>query len=138
MSGIYISSKVKHASRWRNFKEIGLPIISSWIDITPPNIIWNELWHQCIIDIKNADVLICYMEDGETYSGVLAEIGMALYSNTTIMIVCSDVMYEKHSILKHELVKRFSTIYEAFREAQYCRNVEKWDEKISYLLTNDL
>lgn len=82
---IYIASKAKHRPRWREFRDVmGYDIISQWIDTddefteNPEGLDYTKLWQACIQDVKDCDVLVLYVEEGEHLKGALVELGVAL------------------------------------------------------------
>lgn len=83
---IYIASKAKHRPQWRDFRSMGVPIISRWIDVPdehldrelPPGFDFDRLWTQCLEDVTRADITVVYVEEGEVLKGAILEVGAAL------------------------------------------------------------
>lgn len=81
---IYIASKAIHRPRWRSLRSAGVPIISRWIDVEdkysadPTGLDFANLWDMCVEDVRECDVLVCYVEQGEVLKGALVELGGAL------------------------------------------------------------
>lgn len=87
---IYITSKIKHAKKWRDLARKGYPLTCNWI--------WMELnpkddkqmssaWSQMIEDCRKSRVLIIYLEEGERLKGGLVEIGAVLGNGGAIFLV---------------------------------------------------
>lgn len=84
---IYIASKAIHRPMWRYLRDRwDFHIISTWID-TPDefigvtdevNLDYTKLWLSCVNDVRNCDVLVMYVEEGERMKGALIELGIAL------------------------------------------------------------
>lgn len=94
MIRVYPSSKVKHAQMWLDLHKTNPHAYfhARWLkhadlsmDPTPENS--KFLWLECVEDIKAADVLLFYTEEGEHYKGALVEVGMALAFGVKVIIV---------------------------------------------------
>jgi hypothetical protein len=90
-----MASKAKHGARWRQLREAGWPIISTWIDECEvgKTTDWADLWVRNIRESSRADVLIAYHEPGETMKGALVEIGASLSSGHVVLWVGLDREY---------------------------------------------
>lgn len=83
---IYIASKALHRPQWRDYRKLGVPIISRWIDTPdehldrelPAGFDFAQLWTQCVEDVVAADVTVVYVEHGEVLKGAILEVGVAL------------------------------------------------------------
>ncbi|ETX13655.1 hypothetical protein OCH239_09320 [Roseivivax halodurans JCM 10272] len=90
--GVYIASKaVAHGPRWQELRK-RLPVISTWIDESAPGLTldWPDLWDRCISEVISAEVLIVYMEPGETLKGAWIEVGAALGAGVPVLGVGID------------------------------------------------
>lgn len=87
--GIYIASKTKHAWRWRQLRDSGVPVISTWIDEAGEgeSADLSDLWRRCIEESKSAKALILYKEPEDTLKGAWVELGAALASGTKVYAV---------------------------------------------------
>jgi hypothetical protein len=94
---IYIASKAKHRPRWRDFRDVmGYDIISKWIDTEDTyigisvadnsDLDYTKLWRECVQDVKDCDVLVMYVEEGERMKGALIELGIALGLRKEIIV----------------------------------------------------
>lgn len=86
---IYVASKTKHAPMWKQLRDEGFPIVSSWIDEAglEETLDWNDLWSRCINEASTATTLIVYVLPGEILKGALVEVGAALSHNVPIIII---------------------------------------------------
>lgn len=97
--GIYMASKaIAHGPKWQALRGAGLPIISTWIDECDPGMTldWPDLWTRCLEEAVSAEVLIAYMEPGETLKGAWVEVGAALATGVPVI----GVGIEEFSIAK--------------------------------------
>lgn len=46
---------------------------------------WPDLWQRCLREATNADVLLVYMEPGETLKGAWIEVGAALAAGVPVI-----------------------------------------------------
>lgn len=79
--GIYIASKVKHAQRWVDLRDVGhAPIVSTWIDEAGEGESGDlaDLWRRCIAEASHASALVIYREADEILKGAWVELGAAL------------------------------------------------------------
>jgi hypothetical protein len=109
---IYIASKAKYASRWRELRASGVPIISSWIDWDEPKTTdgWRQLWELCVSEAAAADVLILYEEPGDVLKGALVETGICIGAGNRVYFAGER---GRHSIVNHPRVTVFGTIEDA-------------------------
>lgn len=84
---IYIASKTKHAPMWRLARQLGAPIISTWIDEPDPSPDFEMLWCRCIEEAAAADFVVLYAQHGEVFKGALVECGAALAAGRTVIQV---------------------------------------------------
>jgi nucleoside 2-deoxyribosyltransferase len=117
---IYIASKVKHAEKWRKLRKEGAKIISTWIDEAGEGqtYSYHVLACNCIEEIKEADALILYCEEGEMLKGALIEVGAALAFGKKVYAVgdCQSIsrVFKEHpnwyieDTVKHALLKAFT------------------------------
>ena len=72
MTRIYIASKVRHAPRWREYRDRGSPIISTWIDEAEEGqtASYAELWKRIYAEVASATKLVLWAEErGDNHHG---------------------------------------------------------------------
>lgn len=114
--GIYMASKaVAHGPRWQKLRE-SLPVISTWIDESAPDakLDWPDLWARCLAEATSAEVLIVYMEPGETLKGAWVEVGAALAAGVPVI----GVGIEDFSIAKSGKILNCASLEEAIETAR--------------------
>lgn len=87
--GIYVTSKVKYASSWKEYRDQGYPIISTWIDYegsNEPNDL-RDLWNNLLSECASCAVLVANIEGEDKLKGGLFEIGAALASGARVLFV---------------------------------------------------
>ena len=112
---IYVASKAKHFKTWQQYREAGLPIISTWIDEGEVGATtdWPGLWERCVYEASQAKALIVVSWPGETLKGAWIEVGAALSNEVPVFAVgCSQ-----YSFRHHRLVTECRDIPEAFEQA---------------------
>lgn len=90
MSGIYMASKIAHATRWRLLRDkVGYPVISTWIDEAGEGESQDlsDLWRRCISEASTADVLVLVRENDEVLKGAWIELGAALASGVPVIAI---------------------------------------------------
>lgn len=109
---IYIASKVKHASRWRELRANGANIISTWIDETEvgQSQDLNDLWHRCVKEAATADFLVLYREPEENLKGAWVELGAALACGTTVFAIGIG----EYTVAHDRRIRHFDRIEDAF------------------------
>lgn len=112
MSRIYIASKARHAHLWRELRDAGVPIISTWIDEAGPGETsdFANLWERCIHESAECDALIVYREYGDVLKGAFIETGSALASGKPVYAVGFS---GNDSFLNHPLVTDCSSVAHA-------------------------
>lgn len=120
---IYVASRASVPERpamWRELRERGVPIVSSWIDEagegeTASN---RELWLRIDNEIGRSEALVLYVEPGDfPLKGALVEVGMALARSLPVFIVAPGVELDKSlrpigSWPAHSLVEFYPSIHE--------------------------
>lgn len=114
----YVASKMKHASMWRELygQHQNVHMVSRWpflepfIDATPENGV--KFWDTDIADIRDADVLVVYAEEGEHLRGALVEVGVALALGKRVITVGDHTDYGTWQY--HELVANVPTLADVF------------------------
>lgn len=98
-AGVYVASKAFHGLMWREWRDAGIPIVSTWIDESDEGATadWADLWTRCVDEAAGCAVLLVYAEPGEVLKGALVEVGAALAAGRKV-IVCGDV---SHSWVTH-------------------------------------
>lgn len=90
---LYIASKLKHAQRWRDLREVrnkeNFEFVCSWIDGgeeegRPTS--YAEMWERYAKEIRDCDVMIVYVEPGEVLKGALVEMGIALGARKAVIL----------------------------------------------------
>jgi hypothetical protein len=102
--GVYIASRASipaRAARWRHLRDVdGWHIISSWIDEDGEGQTddFSELWVRIETEIKGAERLIVYVEEGDfPLKGAYIEAGIALAAGVPIFVVAPGVTIEPRS-----------------------------------------
>jgi nucleoside 2-deoxyribosyltransferase len=93
---VYIASDIKYARRWIALREQLYPrvtIVSSWIDFlkdgepkASPQVV-KESWENNVKDVLLSDVLILYVEPGDSMRGSCFEAGIAFTSGKRVIFV---------------------------------------------------
>lgn len=111
-SGIYVASKTKHTHIWKHYRELGYPIISTWIDEAgvDESKDLSDLWVRCINEASDCSLLIAYIEEGDILKGAYVEIGAALGNRKHVFLVGNF----PGSFDNHPLITKFTTLEEAF------------------------
>lgn len=114
---VYLASKTRHAPAWRELREDGYPVISTWID-EPENeaageIDYVDLWERCVREAASATVLVLYAPAGDAVKGALAEVGAALAREVPVLVVGDP----PGSCWHHRLVVRHPTLQDALEAA---------------------
>jgi len=111
----YIASKTKHGPRWRELRDQGIPIISTWIDESEVGATndFSDLWSRCINEAKTCDALIVYREPDEILKGGWCEVGAALAAGKPVYAVGC----EEFTIRFHPLFYQFETFERALEQA---------------------
>lgn len=104
-TGIYTASKTIHAPMWRQWRDDGIPIISTWIDEAGPGESKNlsDLWLRCVSEASSAGLLIAYREKDEILKGTFIEIGAALHAGVKVICVGD---FSGMSFLHHPLIEQ--------------------------------
>lgn len=123
--GLYVASRASAPERpamWRKYRELGLPIISTWIDEagegeTACN---RELWQRIEREVTGASALIFYAEPGDfPLKGALVEVGMALAAGIPVRVVIPGVDLQPRSLrplgswAMHPLVSFYDSVADA-------------------------
>lgn len=126
-SGIYIASKTRHAHLWRDLRDAGAPIISTWIDEAGEgeSSDLNDLWQRCISESCSCKVLIVYRKPEDVLKGAWVEIGAALAVKTPVYAVGLDGF----TISNYRGIKHFHSLAAAFAAAGFPDASRKADEK---------
>lgn len=118
MSGIYTASRTRHAAKWIEARENGVPIISTWIDESGEGqtACFADLWQRCVDEAGYADALVLYREGDEPLKGALVEVGAALWAGVPVFAVGFDGPdnLKTFSFLNHPKVTRCECLEEAF------------------------
>lgn|SRR3990167_5519652 len=114
--GIYMASKTKHAPMWRDMRQSGVPINSTWIYEAGAgeSACLADLWLRCIGEAVCARALVVYREPDEVLKGAFIEVGAALAVGIPIFAVGCD----EYSFTNHPLVTKCATLSEALLLAE--------------------
>lgn len=100
--GIYVASRVKHAPMWRQYREAGAPIISTWIDEDGEGETadFGDLWVRIQREVSAAERLVFFAAaDDFPFKGALVEVGMAIASHAPVYLcLASGVQLEPRSL----------------------------------------
>lgn len=117
----YVASKVQHATMWKQHRDQGVPIVSTWIDEAEPGQTKDlgELWVRIKEEIRRCDGLVFYAAPNELLKGAFVEVGMALALDKPVVAVINMRLegrthYPIGSWLDHPQVMRAPTVTDAF------------------------
>lgn len=99
---IYTASKTAHAHKWRELRDAGWPVISTWIDEAGvgETASFEDLWTRCIGEAASADAVLLYREPGEVLKGAFIEAGAALASGKPVHVVgCAEFSFVSHPLV---------------------------------------
>jgi hypothetical protein len=115
--GIYTASKTKHAHLWRDLRDAGAPIISTWIDEAGEgeSSDLHDLWQRCISESRSCKILIVYRQPEDVLKGAWVEIGVALAVGTPVYAVGLDGF----TISNYRGIKHFPSLAAAFAAAGF-------------------
>ena len=130
MLRVYPASKVKHAQKWLELQETNPYVFfhARWLktakneeNLGPES--YPELWRMCEQDVRSADVLLAYVEDGEVLKGALVEVGIAIASGVKVFAVG----FKEGSWMYHKGVERFDTLEQAMFQIKIGTPNGCWD-----------
>lgn len=77
---IYVASKLIHAEMWKNLRQAGINIVSTWIDSGRPenDDAARRILKACEEEIAKSAFLVLYCRKGEVLRDALVECGIAL------------------------------------------------------------
>lgn len=122
---IYVASRAsipERSAMWRQLRDDGAPIISSWIDEAGDGETgdFTHLWSRIHGEIAASDYLILYAEPGDfPLKGALIEAGMALGLGKPVRCVLPGVFVEGRTLkpvgswMRHRLVTRHDSVADA-------------------------
>jgi hypothetical protein len=118
---VYVASKACHRPMWRRWRENGVPIISSWIDVDDSHIggtltaaEYRKLWASITAEVASATALVFLSVAGDEHQkGSLVEVGVALGAGIPVFAVGAP----DHSWLNHPGVTICRHVGEAFDHA---------------------
>ena len=121
--GIYAASKTVHAPMWKRHRNLGAPIISTWLDEAGvgETADFADLWRRCISEASSCEALIAYREPGEILKGAFIEIGAALANDRKVYCVGD---FEGMSFINHPLVTVAPDVATAIRAMTEAANAE--------------
>lgn len=125
--GIYVASRAslpERPARWRQLRDAGWPIVSTWIDEAGEGETADlgELWTRIESEVRRSAGLLLYVEsDDFPLKGALIEVGMALGMGRRVGVYAPGVSLEERSMrplgswARHPMVSMFDTL-EAARD----------------------
>ena len=116
MKKIYVASKIKHASMWKQYRDnCKYNIISTWIDEAKEGETkdYIDLARRCIKESAICDFLVLYIESNDILKGALIEVGAALGAGKEVRFVEANHTTLKTIFKHHSLWKEFNSIDEA-------------------------
>ena len=107
--GVYTASKTRHALIWRNLRDSGIPIISTWIDEAGEGESGdlNDLWERCISESMRCKVMIIYRHETDALKGAWVELGAALAAGVPHILA---VGLEGFTIAKSKRITHFNDL----------------------------
>lgn len=110
---IYVASKTRHAKYWRELRDSGVNIVSTWIDEVGPGETKNptELVQRCISEVKECDCVMLYIAEGDEPKGAFIEAGAALAFGKPIKLVAPR--YRIGIFQHHPSISHFMTVADA-------------------------
>jgi hypothetical protein len=124
---IYVASRASIDERprmWRDLRDAGWPISSSWIDEAGPEETkcFGDLWTRIAQEITASRGVVLYVRpDDFPLKGALIEVGMAMGQNKRIGIVAPGLVLEEPHLrpigswVRHPLVRFFPELETAKR-----------------------
>lgn len=112
---LYVASVTRHAQMWRDLRAALQPSINvraSWLD-EPSAPDYPALWDKAIREASSCNFLIAYHEPDDQWKGVFIEIGAALASSDTQVMIVGD---PPGSWIEHDEVLRYPTIGDAITD----------------------
>lgn len=132
---IYVASRTYHAGIWRDARDKGIPIISTWIDEAGEGETadLSELWARIQREVTSAERLVMLIEDGDfPFKGALIEVGMALAAGKPVYLVIDpDIELDGRTLrplgswAKHPNVHWMPTLYDAFNARRSPERMEQ-------------
>lgn len=122
MLRVYPASKVKHAQKWLDLHESNPHLFfhARWLKASKKESDFNNgafghLWRMCEEDVKSADVVLVYAEEGDRLKGAFVEAGMALAFDKKVLAVGCEGTW-----VHHKNVKRCETLKQALAHIKLC------------------
>lgn len=118
MKTVYVASRASLPARsamWRQYRDAGVPIVSTWIDEAGEGETesFAELWDRILLEIKTADRLVLYAEQEDfPLKGAFIEVGAAIALGKPVTICLPGVVLQGAtyrpigSWIAHRLVNR--------------------------------
>lgn len=117
---VYVASKVKHAGMWRQLRNFGMPINSTWIDEAGEGQTEDhaELASRCLREVQEADALILFCEPGDVLKGALIEAGAALVIGKHVFCIGTCESISTRTFSKHPRWHDCVDVMQAYRQVQ--------------------
>ena len=123
-SGIYCASRASVPARaqlWREYRDAGYPVISTWIDEDGPGATADrgELLSRCIREAASCAAFVLYIGRGDLPLKIAyAEWGAAVAAGAPAFVVCDEEDGAAHGRLwDHPGTTRVRSVEEAMRRA---------------------
>lgn len=97
MNKIYVASRASIPERgkmWRNYKERGSFIVSSWIDVKEEltTDFFSGLWTEIEKEINLCDILVLYVDKEDfPLKGAFVEVGMAIALGKPVFVILENI-----------------------------------------------
>ena len=89
----YVASKTKYVELWKDLRDEGLPIISTWIDEAgqEETKCQKESFAKFSTEIQDCSLFILFAMDEDIMKGSYIELGIAMSHNKPVIIYCEDL-----------------------------------------------
>ena len=112
---LYVASKTTYGNEWRKLRASGVPIISTWIDVSGvgETVDFDMLWIRCLDEASTCTALVAFRGQGESLADIADEIAAALSHGKHVF----GVGFEDMSIAKHHMFHSCPNMTQAFQQA---------------------
>lgn len=120
---IYVASRVVRAPIWRRYRDMGVPIVSSWIDEAGDGETecFSALWDNIRGEIGRSNALVFYAAEPDDFpfKGALIEAGIAMAMHKPIFVCLEGVELEGRTMrpIGSWVLHRSVTMCETLEEA---------------------
>lgn len=90
---IYVASKTKYADTWKQLREQGLGIISSWIDEAGQGETVNPAvsFLRFCREVKDSSLFVLFAMKEDVMKGAYIELGIAIAEEIPVIIFCEEL-----------------------------------------------